>query len=107
MLDPTKQEWVIYHHVKSKGFISGNRQSNIFQVIEDEHIHFFEMDEATQLPTLKNVMMNYMHCGMMIFGEHQKFCITFKSNQADFNLYQRKMQHRFKVKVCSEDFENA
>ena len=52
-------------------------------------------------------MMNFMQCGNMIFGELQKFCITFKSNQAGFDKYNRKMVHDFRVKVNHENFENS
>jgi len=48
-----------------------------------------------------------MQCGNMIFGELQKFCITFKSNQAGFDKYNRKMVHDFRVKVNHENFENS
>ena len=44
---------------------------------------------------------------MMIFGEKQKFCITYKSNQPDFVKFNRKMIHDFRVRVSTENFENA
>ena len=43
----------------------------------------------------------------MIFESQEKFCITFKSNQSDFNIYSRKLNHDFRVNIYNEDFENA
>jgi len=38
------------------------------------------IDEETLDAKPLNVMNNFMQCGNMIFGELQKFCITFKTN---------------------------
>lgn len=35
------------------------------------------------------------------------FCITFKANQSDFNIYSRKHTHDFRVTLYHDDFENA
>ena len=43
----------------------------------------------------------------MKFENQELFCITYKSNQADFNIYSRKLHHNFKVNVYQDDFENA
>ena len=37
--------WTEYHEIKSTGFVSTNRHTNMFQVIEDKHIYFYTIDE--------------------------------------------------------------
>lgn len=59
--------------------------------------------EATRI----NVMNNFMLCNNMIFGELQKFCITYKQNQANFEKFSRKQDHDFRVRVNDSDYENA
>jgi hypothetical protein len=74
--------WTKFQVIQSKGFVSINKTINTFQIIEDKYIRFFKIeesgDEIEAVPI--NVMNNFMKCGNMIFGELQKFCITFKSN---------------------------
>ena len=48
-----------------------------------------------------------MQCTMMIFGEFQRFCITYKTNQRNFTKYKRNLVHDFKVTINKEDFENS
>lgn len=42
-----------------------------------------------------------------MFGPGGKFGITFKSNQNNFNIYQSKYRHDFKVSVSDMNFEGA
>lgn len=58
-------------------------------------------------PRLVNVMLNFLECGMMIYGEEQKFCITFKMNQENFLIFQRKLNHDFMVTLNNQNFENS
>ena len=53
----------------------------MFNIIEDQYIKFYAIDdEETWEPKLQNVMFNFMQCSMMVLGEHQRFCITYKQN---------------------------
>ena len=52
-------------------------------------------------------MVNFLGCGMMIYGEEQTFCITFKMNQANFNIYESKLNHDFMVNLNNENFEGS
>ena len=52
-------------------------------------------------------MMNFMACGMILFVESQKFCLTFKQNQNNFTTYKRKVSHDFKVMVNDGNFSGA
>ena len=99
--------WINYHSFESRGFISGNKRHNMFQVIEDQYIYFYEINEADLIPRRVNCMLNFMKCGMMSFGEAQRYCIAYKTGQENFTLYSRKMQHDFKTIVNNQNFENA
>lgn len=39
------------------------------------------MDPETLLPTLENVMHNYMGCNTMMFGSRMLYGISYKTNQ--------------------------
>jgi hypothetical protein len=99
--------WQQYHSFQSKGLVSGNQSVGTFQVIEDQYINFYEFCEETWIPKLQNVMMNFMQCGMILFVESQKFCITYKQNQNNFTSYKRKVNHDFKVRVNDGNFCGA
>lgn len=105
--DTEKDEWQCYHSFDSQGRLSGNRCCSMFQIIQDDYILFYEIQNEDFIPKLENVMMNFLGCGMMIYGEEQTFCITFKMNQANFFIYQRKLNHDFMVTLNNEDFENS
>ena len=100
--------WNQYHCIRSRGFISSERKSKYFQVIEDEYIKFYKFeDEKNFHPVLQNVMYNFTQSSMLLFSEDQKFCISFKTNQQDLSLYKRKMIHDFKVNQDQSCYENA
>lgn len=85
-------------------FIRGNVR---IQVVTDEKIYFFVIDKDTFMPTLENVMYNYMQCSVMMFGSRVRFGITYKSNQPGFSVYTRKYFHNFKVAISNENYEGA
>ena len=99
--------WKVYETIHSRGFVSVNNSTNIISVIEDDYIFFYEIDLKTYVPQVRNVMNNFMQCGMIVFGEASRFCITYKPNQPNFLKYKRKMEHDFRVRVNSENFEDA
>lgn len=105
--DTEKDEWQCYHSFESQGRLSGNRSCNQFQIIQDDYIRFYEIQDEDYKPQLVNVMMNFLSCGMMVYGEEDTFCITFKMNQANFYIYQRKLNHDFMVRLNNENFENS
>jgi len=39
-----------------------------FQIIEDDWIKFYTIDEETLMPKLENVMLNFIQCSMIIIG---------------------------------------
>lgn len=59
------------------------------------------------MPTLENVMYNYMGCNQMMFGSKVWYGITYKTNERSFDIYRRKFMHNLKVNVLNENMEGA
>jgi hypothetical protein len=107
-IDPETGLWKQYHRFDNmRGqiyFIRGNIR---IQVVTDEKVYFYMIDTKTFIPTLENVMYNYMQCSMMMFGARVRFGITYKSNQPGCQFYTRKYFHNFKVAITNENYEGA
>lgn len=56
-------------------FTKGNVR---IQVTTDDRIYFFLIDNETLMPSLENVMFNFMGASQMIIGSKVRFCVTFK-----------------------------
>ena len=41
----------------------------------------------------------------MMFGSAVKYCVTFKTNQKDLNIYTRQITHDFKVYTANDNYE--
>jgi hypothetical protein len=55
-------KWILFHVIKVRGmiyFIKGNIR---IQVTTDDYVFFYLIDKETFMPTLENVMQNYMGC---------------------------------------------
>jgi len=76
-------KWTAYHSFESKGFVSGSKRSPKFQIIEEDYIRFYEIDLNDNKPKSVNVMLNFIQCGMIIFGEAGKYAISYKEDQPD------------------------
>lgn len=59
------------------------------------------------MPTLENVMYNFMQCSQMMFGPRVRYSITYKANEPGFLIYTRKYYHNFKVAITSKNYEGA
>lgn len=59
------------------------------------------------MPTLENVMFNYMICNQMMIGSGKKYAITYKTNEKGFDIYQRKYLHDLRVCINASNFEGA
>ena len=56
------RKWMLFHTIKVRGmiyFIKGNIR---IQVTTDDYVYFYLIDKETFMPTLENVMQNYMGC---------------------------------------------
>jgi len=107
-IDPETGKWVEYHRFdNTRGniyFIKGNKR---IQVTTDELVYFYLIDPETYMPTLENVMYNFMQCSQMMFGSRVRYGITFKTNQPGFNIYTRKYYHNYKVAMNTDNYEGA
>ena len=70
-------------------------------------MYFYEIDDHTFEPMIRNVMNNYINCSMMLFGAKGKYGITYKQNEGNFDLYRAKYVHDFKVTIVHEDFDGS
>lgn len=59
------------------------------------------------MPTLDNVMYNYMDCVQMMIGPKVKYCVTYKNGQRSFNIFRARFQHDFMLNVNDRNFEGA
>ena len=78
--DIEQSRWVIYHKIKIRGFIYFIKGNVRIQIVSDNLIYFYLVDPITLIPTLENVMFNFMNCSQMMFGKKVKYCITYKTN---------------------------
>jgi hypothetical protein len=97
----------LYETINSRGFIYYIKGNIRIQITADDKIYFYLIDKKTLMPTLENVMYNYMNCSQMMFGSKVRYGITYKTNQKSFVIYRRKYEHNFKVPVASENYEGA
>jgi hypothetical protein len=65
------------------------------------------MSHDDLMPTLENVMFNFMNCSQMMFGSKVKYGITYKTNQKSFDIHRRKFEHDFKVNVVAADLDGS
>lgn len=107
-INPETNLWYQYHVIpKMRGdifFIKGNIR---FQITTDEKIFFYRIDKQTLIPSLENVMFNFMNCSQMMFGSLVRYCITFKTNQPNFHIWVRKAYHNFKVSLTNDNMEGS
>ena len=75
------KKWINYYTLNIRAssiyFIKGNKR---IQVTTDKKVFFFLIDPRTFMPTLENVMNNFMNCTQMLFGSKVRYGITYKSN---------------------------
>lgn len=99
-----KQYYCLPHTRGNIFFIRGNIR---IQVVTDEKILFILIDKDTLMPTVENVMYNYMNCSQMMFGKMVRYGITYKTSQMGFTVYTRQSFHNFRVTISTENFEGA
>lgn len=109
IFDPVNQEkrWELYHEMKHRGFIYFIRGNVRIQITTDRLIYFYQIDPETLMPTMENVMQNYMMCNQMMIGAAKRYCITYKQNERCFDIYQRKYMHNLRVCVNNDNFEGC
>lgn len=76
-------------------------------MIEDANIKFFDIDEDSGIPTLQNVMVNFMQANMVNFGVNGQFCIQYKRSHENFFIFKKMLNHDFRCIVNHSNFEGA
>jgi len=79
-----KLKWTLYRTLNHRGFLSFNKGNIRIQITTAEKIYFYLMGKEDLMPTLENVMINYLDCTQMLFGKRVKYSVTFSSNQKEF-----------------------
>ena len=74
---------------------------------DEDRIYFYLIDKETLMPTLENVMNNYMKCSVMMFGSKVRYGVTFKINDKGFDVHTRKYSHDFMVPFNDDNFEGS
>ena len=73
----------------------------------DEKIYFYLIDPVTFVPTLENVMFNYMNCSQMMFGSLVRYCVTYKTNQKSFDIHRRKFIHDYRLNIVKDNLDGS
>jgi hypothetical protein len=90
-----ESSWNNYHTIYNRGFIYFIKGNKRIQITTDQNIYFYLIDPITFMPTLENVMFNFMNCTQMMFGSKVKYGITYKTNSSSFDIYRRKYEHNY------------
>ena len=104
MEDPLTREvsrvWKQYYILPDlRGFVYYIKGNVRIQITTEEKVNIYLIDKETFLPSLENVMFNFMKCTQMMFGSKVRFCVTYKTNERSFDIYRRKYEHSYKVQV--------
>ena len=75
-----ERTWVQYHSIETRGFLYYIKGNIRIQVCDEDHVYFYIIDKETLIPTLENVMKNYMKCSVMMFGSKVRYGVTYKIN---------------------------
>lgn len=102
-----EKEWFKYHQIDEGGFIYYIMGNTRIQITTDTEVFFYTVDHKTLMPTLENVMQNFMNCSQMMFGKNAKYAITYKTNQKSFDIHRRKFEHDFRVNVVEADLDGS
>jgi hypothetical protein len=101
-------EWKEYYRIeKMRGqiyFIRGNVR---IQITTEDKIYFYMIHQETLMPSLDNVMFNFMKCTSLMIGSRVKYAIAFKIQEPVIRIYTRRVFHNFKVVTDTSNQEGA
>ena len=98
-----KMKWDLFHRIDQQGFFYQRHGSNIFQIVTEEFIYFYQFEEnskswsSTNHYSIKQMstMFNFIKCTGFMTGNKQKRCIAFKAGQPNITVFMRKFTHSF------------
>jgi hypothetical protein len=85
-------------------FIRGNKR---IQVVTDDLIYFYIVDDKTLLPERENVMNNDTQSSVLMFGRAVRYGVAYKTSEPGFRVWSRKYYHNFKVAIDAENYEGS
>lgn len=70
-----------------------------FQMIFDTKIRYYKLEyvNGSFQPVLENTMYNVMKCNQLLLSNNGYFAVSFKLDQDNMYVYQRKYMHSFIV----------
>jgi hypothetical protein len=85
--------WRIYHTLHAKGSIFSIKGNQKIQITTDDKIQYYRMEPMTFEPVYENCLNNFMDCTQCIFGTKETYCITYKHNETEFQVFRQKYKH--------------
>lgn len=89
-------KWKQYYKLNIRGFVTLTRGNKRIQVTDETHIYFYSFDENYQ-PVLEGVMRNYLKAMYLAIDPQLKYAVSYKTNEQDFEINQKKYHHSFCV----------
>lgn len=80
-----------------------------FQLIQEKKIQIYKLVvmDGKFRPVLENTMFNYMNCSQLLLSKNGDFAVSFKYDQNNLYIYERKYLHSFSVKIDGKDYEGT
>jgi hypothetical protein len=80
-----------------------------FQLIQENKIKIYclEVRDDKFRPVLENTLYNFMKCSQLLLSKNGEFAVSYKHDQDNLYVYERKYFHDFEVKVDSKDYEGT
>lgn len=97
----------MYHTLEFGGNIFHIKGTWRLQIVTEDKVFFYMMDDHDFMPNIENVMNNYVNCSIMMFGAKGIYGITYKTNEGNFDVYRRKYIHDYKVPVVNADLDGS
>lgn len=102
-----EKSWKQYYCLDIRGFVYWIKGNKRIQITTDDKVFIYLIHPDTFMPTLENVINNFMGCTQMMYGSKVRFGITYKINQKSFDIWSRKLKHSFNANVYSENFDGS
>lgn len=102
-------QWKQYHTLHMQGFIFFQKGTNSFTVVTDKLIYFYRIPRDNDLfvPQLRGTMFNYMQCTGFQLDSLGLIAASFKTNQPNIDIYERKLNHGFHEIIHRESKEGV
>jgi hypothetical protein len=102
-------QWKQYFTLNMQGFIFFQKGTECFTVVTDKLIYFYRIpkDDGNYIPQLRGTMFNYMQCTGFQLDSSGRIGASFKTNQPNIDIYERKLNHGFHEYIHHESKEGV